>query len=126
VAMERPLPHPERIIDATLALQQAGGSFDGGFGYGHMDAVWVLAHLVPRVDHRRDEVFRALREATAGLLEVFRYEPDRFLSDAHGTESRIASLAIVFEAIPALFETSREWRNPWSRRELFAISFRER
>jgi len=122
-ALNRPLPHPERIIDTTLSMQQADGSFDGHFNYGHMDALWVLAHLLIRVEHRRDEVRAALERATAGLMELERYECDRFFSDAHGTLSRIASLAICYEVLPELFEASHLWRDPWARRELFAISF---
>ncbi len=124
-AMGRPLPLPERVIDTTLALQQPDGSFDGHFNYGHMDALWVLAHLFVRTDHRRDEVEAALERATAGLMERERFEPSAFYADAHGTLSRIASLAIVHEALPELFRSTRGWRNPWSRRELFAISFHE-
>ena len=122
-AMDRDLPYPERIIDSTLSFQQADGSFDGGFGYGHMDALWVLAHLLERVEHRREEVRAALERATTGLMEMERYEGELFWSDAHGTLSRIASLAICYEVLPERFESAHPWRNPWSKRELFLISF---
>ena len=56
-------------------------------------------------------------------MERERFEPSAFYADAHGTLSRIASLAICYEVLPELFEASHPWRNPWARRELFAISF---
>ncbi len=119
-ALERDLPYPERVIDHVLGMRKPNGSFDGGFGYGNMDGVWVLAYLMERTGHRRDEVREALRKNIAGLMKAYVRTPHRWLSDAHSTESRVATLAIVSEVLPELFG-GRSWRNPWHRRELFVI-----
>ncbi len=119
-AMGRELPHADEVIDFVLALQRADGSFDGGFGYGNMDGAWVLAYLMERRSHRRDEVREALRRCMAGLMKAYVRRHQHWLSDAHGTESRIATIAIISEVLPELFE-GRAWRNPWHRRELFVI-----
>ena len=105
-----------------LALQHPNGAFGGSFGYGHMDGVWVLAHLLTRADHRREAVRKALERSVQGLMEVFHFEPEAFFTDAHATLSRISALGICHEALPDLFKSSCKWRNPWARRELFAIS----
>jgi hypothetical protein len=87
-----------------------------------MDAVWVLAHLLPRGAYRTDDVRASLARATRGLMERFRFERDRFFTDAHSTESRIAALAITFTVLPGQFTTRHAWRDPWARRELFAVA----
>ncbi len=119
-ALGRDLPHPERVMDTVLSIQQPNGSFDGGFGYGNMDGVWVLAYLMERTSHRRDEVPDALRRNLSGLMRAYGRQRGRWLSDAHGTESRIATLAILSTVLPDQFRGGR-WRNPWHRRELFVI-----
>lgn len=120
-AMGRDLPFPDRIIDAVLSIQQADGSFDGGFGYGNMDAVWVLAYLMDRTSHRRDDVRRALDKSAKGLMRAYVRRRHQWLGDAHGTESRIAALAILSIGLPDRFE-GKAWRNPWHCRELFVIN----
>ncbi len=119
-ALGRDLPYPERIIDSVLAMQWANGSFDGGFGYGNMDAVWVLAYLTKRCSHRRSEVRRALERSLAGLMRAYAARHRRWLGDAHSTESRVAALAILSTVLPDQIR-GRPWRNPWHRRELFVI-----
>jgi len=120
-ALERPIPHPERVIDGVLALQRPSGSFGGGFDYGNMDGVWVLQYLCERTDWRREEVLEALERNLHGLMEVYNRDPGRFFSSAHSTESRIATLAMLQAALPEAVRSALRWRNPWHRRELFAI-----
>ena len=120
-AMNRKLPHGERVIDSVLTLQRADGSFDGGFGYGNMDGVWVLAYLKDRTPYRRNEVLQALERSLEGLMARFNRGPGAFFGNAHGTLSRIATLAILEEALPEKFTGSKRWRNPWYRRELFVV-----
>ncbi|MBN1442982.1 MAG: LamG domain-containing protein [Planctomycetes bacterium] len=120
-ALDRPLPHPAKVIDGVLALERPGGSFDGAFNYGNMDGVWVLEHLMHKSPHRRADVRAALERNLRGLMALYNDSPERFLSDAHGTESRIATLAILQSALPDQLRSKTPWRNPWHRRELFAI-----
>jgi hypothetical protein len=124
-AAGRPLPHPKRVINSVLKLQRPDGSFDGGFGYGTMDGVWVLAYLTERHEHRRGDVVAALKRNLRGLMRLYSEARGRFFTDAHRTESRIASLAILQGALPKLLRSSRPWRNPWHRRELFVIRVEE-
>lgn len=120
-ALQHPLPCPMKVIDQVLKLQRADGSFDGGFGYGNMDGVWVLDFLLHRVEHRRHDVVKALESNLNGLIRLYNQNPARFFADAHGTESRIATLAMLQHALPEKARGSRHWRNPWSERELFCI-----
>ncbi len=124
-AVERPILYPERVIDSVLKLEQPNGSFDGHFNYGNMDGVWVLEYLSKKTPHRRDEVSAALARNLHGLMKMYNTLPWRFLSDAHGTESRIATLGILQSAHPELLKTTKPWRNPWYRRELFVLRHEE-
>ena len=117
----RRLPYPERVIDSVLKLQRSDGSFDGDFGYGNMDGVWVLQYLAERHSHRRAEVLAALQRNLRGLMDIYNRAPGRFLANAHGTESRIATLAILQTALPERFTSTKPWRNPWHERKLFII-----
>jgi len=120
-AMRRPLPYPNKVIDHVLGLQQADGSFDRGFGYGNMDGVWVLQYLTSQVDYRRRAVVAALETNLRGLVQLYNQRPARFFADAHGTESRVATLAILRDGLPDRFRVSRPWRDPWHVRRLFEI-----
>jgi len=117
----RPIPYPERVVDSVLKLARADGSFDGGFGYGNMDGVWILEYMLRRTEYRRDEILHVLERNLHGLMALYSTDRRRFLRDAHGTESRIAALAILQSALPRLFRSRKPWRNPWGRRRLFVI-----
>ncbi len=119
----RPLPYPERVIDSVLALRTEDGLFGGDMGYSNMDAVWVLGYLTQRTDYRRDDIQVALRENLAALAEAYALAPEQFLSGAHSTLSRIATLSMLQEAMPELFESATRWRNPWHERRLYAIEY---
>ncbi len=63
---------PERIIDATLALQDTDGLFTffgGGGSCEDLDAVDLLCRCLLYTEHRRHEVERALARAHAALWE---------------------------------------------------------
>ncbi|MBN1419411.1 MAG: LamG domain-containing protein [Planctomycetes bacterium] len=121
-ALGHPIPHPERVADSVLALVRADGSFDGAWNYGNMDGVWILAHLLRAgVSHRRDDMIAVLDRNIRGLMGLLDESPERFLADAHGTESRIATIAIIQTALPDRFRSKAPWRDPWSVRDLFAI-----
>ncbi len=125
-ALNRPIPYPERVIDSVLSLQEPSGSFGGGFGYGDMDALWILGYLYARKDYRRRDIREAMALAAAGLMDLLRGNEASFFSDAHSTLSRIASLAACAEVLPGLFKARKAWRNPWARRNLFVLSFKNR
>lgn len=120
-ALGRPLPYPERVLDHVIKLQHEDGSFDGGFGYGNMDGIWVLEYLLHQTTYRHADVVAALQRNLDGLVQLYNNQPPRFYTDAHSTESRIASLAILQDALPDQFADTGQWRNPWHERRLFAI-----
>ena len=120
-AVNRPIPYPERVVDSVLALQRDDGFIGAGPDYGNMDGVWVLAYLLERIDYRRDDIRAALRRNAEAMVEAYTLAPGSFLSDAHGTESRISTLAILQNAMPELFTSSVQWRNPWHERRLFEV-----
>jgi len=86
---------------------------------------WVLGRLYMHENYRREDIRRALALASAGLMDHLKGNRWAFFSDAHSTLSRVASLALCAEAVPGLFRARRPWRNPWSRPELFALSFKK-
>jgi len=122
-AMQRPIPYPERVVDSVLKLRNADGSLDARFGYGGMDCVWALQYVSERMPYRRQEVLSTLAGNIRGMMAMYNEYPHRFLTDAHGTEARIAILAITQAALPRLLVSEEPWRNPWHRPENFVIRF---
>jgi len=113
------------VVDHVLRLQRANGSFDGGFGYGNMDAVWVLQYLQDRVPGCRDAISAALDKNLHGLVRLYNVAPARFFADAHATEARIATFAILQAGLPKRFRGASVWRIPWHNRRLFEIKVAE-
>ncbi|HOX38592.1 MAG TPA: LamG domain-containing protein [Candidatus Brocadiia bacterium] len=124
-ALDRPILYPERVIDSILAMRHPDGYLDARFGYGGMDCVWALQYLSERTQHRRGEVMEALESNLRAMMAFYNASPHRFLTDAHGAESRIATLAITQAALPKLLKSDKPWRNPWHKRENFVIVVEE-
>lgn len=74
---DRPIPHPTRLIDVALSLQNADGSFDP-YGRGSacqdVDAIDVLVNMYKLVAYKRPQVRIALRRALKHVL--FMQMPD--------------------------------------------------
>ena len=102
----RPMPRPERIIDAVLSLQDADGNFAGGGGCLNYDAVKDLASAARTTDHRRADIIAAVRlmadRALAayrkpdGAFSFFEREPYRthgsiFISDVPGESDMVGT-----------------------------------
>ena len=66
------LPRAEAMIDSTLSLQRADGTFAGG--YADMDAVHMLATLAGQTDHRRQAVRTALTRCFDAYADRFAAE----------------------------------------------------
>jgi len=117
----KPLPHEDEVAESILQLEREDGSFDGGFGYGNMDAVWALEYILEGSQTKRQEIEKALDRNLLGLMELHNNQPCAFFSDAHGTLSRIATVAILQQALPHRFHAATAWRNPWHQKELFVL-----
>jgi len=117
----KPLPYEDRLIESILQLQRQDGSFDGGFGYGNMDGVWALGYVLDRSGPASKAVTQALQRNLEGLMGLHNNQPSAFFSDAHGTLSRIATLAVLQEALPRSFKPGTVWRNPWHQEQLFVL-----
>ncbi len=125
VALNKEIPYPERVIDSILKLRKPNGSFDNVFGYGNMDGVWALSHLYRRTNYRHEEVKDALTGNARGLMEMFHLNRALFFNHAHTTLSRISALALIQEALPEIFVSRVKWRNPWCRKDFFALNRKE-
>ena len=69
---DRPVPCPERLVDATLRIQDSGGGFaetGRGGACEDVDAVNILVNLYQRYDYRRPEIRKALRRAYRSVLK---------------------------------------------------------
>jgi hypothetical protein len=115
----RPLPHPDRVIDLALSLQRPDGDFDRKFGCGVLDGVWALAQARRETSYRRADVDVALRRSLRGLMDLV--ERGHFETGSHGMLSRIATLAILQEALPDELTSERPWRSPWNEAALFEL-----
>jgi hypothetical protein len=78
LAAGRPIPHAERAIDCTLALQHENGDF--GFGNNMCmvrDALWVLRNLDKQLKgaYRHRDIVEAGNRSARLLLRVYR-KPD--------------------------------------------------
>ncbi len=68
----RPIPKLEKVIDATLSLQNTGGGFgcDGKSGACEdIDAAFIFANACYRTDYRRDDIYRSMAQVLPAILE---------------------------------------------------------
>jgi hypothetical protein len=85
--------------------------------------VWVLGYLAEDMEYRKDDVKQALRQNLEALAEAYALAPGQFLSGAHSTLSRIATLSILHAALPECFDSSTKWRDPWHENRLYAVEY---
>jgi hypothetical protein len=66
----RAMPHPRERIDSVLGLQRASGYWDERNPlWLTLDAVYMLARALRRVDHRHSDVVAAVRRAVAAVFK---------------------------------------------------------
>jgi hypothetical protein len=111
---DRPWRYPERVIDATLALQQPNGLWDGEVSYCiDLDGIYNLTRSARlagdyRADDIRQSILRYL-ESTAALLN----DRERFFpsyTNSHMLPAVLAALAEIQRSYPELVRTPQPWR----------------
>jgi len=122
-SQSRPLPYGERILDLVLPLQHADGDFNRKFGCGVLDGVYALAVAGRETGYRGDDVELALRRSLHGLTDL--HERETFMTGSHGTLSRVATLALLQEALPEELASQTPWRQPWTDPSLYRLSWEE-
>jgi hypothetical protein len=124
-ARGRMIPYPKKVVDHILSLQKKGGSFDGVFHYGGMDCVWALVYVTEHMPYKRQAIKQALARNADGIMKLYNEQPHRFFIDAHGMESRILTIAMLQQALPEKFKSTKPWRNPWHKCSNFVIRVEE-
>lgn len=107
-------PHPEKVVDATLALQHANGFWDGRVAYCvDLDGVWCLTRS-SRIagGHRADEVREACARFLAGAERTLNDREFLFSNyrDSHRLPGALAAIAECQLHYPEMVLTERPWR----------------
>ena len=119
LGMGRLPSQPERIIDVMLDLQDDNGLWHGGKGFSTMDAVFLLSRLPEAADWRTEDADVALNTTADSLISYFDDLPSQDRSDTHRFAGPVQTLALLSQALPDRFETSREWGFAWERSEFW-------
>jgi len=110
-AVDRIPPQPEKIVDATIALQHDDGSW--GEGYLSMDAVYILGRLAPLLGHRRDDALAALRRNAAWLPDMYTRRKAELMHDPHEMVAVVHNFGLLAEVFPDAFHAQTPWRFNW-------------
>jgi len=110
---EHPFPFPEKIIDATLMLQNKFGTWDTEYSYCiDLDAIFCLTRSYKQTDgYRKEDINRSIIkylehiEATINNKE-FLYE--NYVS-AHMLTGFVCAIAEINKFMPNLLNLKREW-----------------
>ena len=119
IGMGRIPPQPERIIDTMLDLQEDNGFWHRPTGYSTMDAIYLLSRLPRAVYWREADADTALHRVTDGLIPYYREDGEGRKAETHGFAALVQSFALLSEALPHRFTTSRPWRFSWEKREIW-------
>ncbi|MFA6450892.1 MAG: hypothetical protein WCX65_15565 [bacterium] len=109
--LKRPLPYPEKIIDATIALQHENGLWDSDVPYCiDLDGVYNLIQAYKQTDeYRKKDVEAAVEKALAAI--VSRLNNADFVmksyTDSHKLPGAVAALAEIQEFMPSLLITPK-------------------
>jgi hypothetical protein len=121
VAARRAIPHPERVIDASLELMLASGLFhrDGELGFADIDGVFCIHRALRQCGHRHGDCMAALRRMLAAAVELVTdraYRESRVFDDIHNTFGAVCCLAELQQALPGELRTPRPLRQVLDRR----------
>jgi hypothetical protein len=116
MGMDRLPPQAEKIVDAMLDLQGGDGFWHGGPNFSTMDAVYLLSRLVKAIGWREGDAEAALHRVVDALVPYYEAHSERDRLDTHQFAAIVQTFALLSEALPERFETSRSWRFGWSNR----------
>ena len=135
---KRPVPHPERAIDAVLATQNEYGSFSQGVHNGEeplkgsacddIDSMAPLVYITQQTDYRRDDVREALVKGCNWVLKnwmedggfvfmldrAYQYgdpelKHEKNVSGMFPTWFRVLSLAVTAQVLPETTLSKYPW-----------------
>jgi len=116
MGMDRLPPQAEMIVDAVLDLQGEDGFWYGRPAYATMDAVYLLSLLAKKIPWRKADADSALHRVVDALIPYYEEHAARDKSDTHQFASVVQTFALLSEALPERFTTSRPWRFGWGNR----------
>ncbi len=120
--MKHPLPYPEKIIDATLQLQNDFGLWDGDVSYCiDLDAIFCLTRSCKQTGgYREDDIQKALSKYLNYTLPTLNDREFLFnrYDSAHKLTGCLEAIAEIQKYYPDLVETSKSWqetldKTPW-------------
>ncbi|MCZ6634936.1 MAG: hypothetical protein O7G87_16165 [bacterium] len=116
MGMDRLPPQAEKIVDAMLDLQAEDGFWHGRPAYSTMDAVYLLSRLAKAIQWREAEANSALHRVVDALIPYYVECAARDKSDTHQFAAVVQTFALLSQALPERFTTSRPWRFGWGNR----------
>lgn len=119
IGMGRLPPQPDRIVDTMLDLQGADGFWNGALGYSTMDAIFLLGRLPEAISYREGDAEGVLNRTLDVLIPFYETEANRIREHIHPFAAMVQSLALLYEALPDRFATSRPWRFSWANRAIW-------
>jgi len=120
--MGHPFPHPEKIIDATLSLQNDLGLWDGEVSYCiDLDAMFCLLRSCKQAGgYRKEDIQKAVKKYLRHVIPTL--NDKRFLfeqyTSAHKLTGCLEAIAEIQKHYPRLVETRVPWQEtlditPW-------------
>jgi hypothetical protein len=112
-ARGRRWPHPERVVDAVLSLQNRRGFWDGDSPYCiDLDGVYsAIRSSRNALWYRKDDVAAACERFLAGAATLLNERDSLFAlyPNSHKLPGALSAVAEVAKAFPELVTTSRPW-----------------
>ncbi|MHA1723884.1 MAG: hypothetical protein ACTSYC_10725 [Promethearchaeota archaeon] len=120
--MGHPFPHPEKIIDATLSLQNEHGLWDGDVSYCiDLDAIFCLLRSCRQAGgYRKEDIQEAVKKYLRYVIPTL--NDKRFLfeqyTSAHKLTGCLEAIAEIQKHYPWMVETWNPWqetldKTPW-------------
>jgi len=113
MGMGRVPPQASRIVDATLSLQGEDGFWLGRPAFATMDAVYLLSRFAKAIEWREADTRSALHRVADAVIPYYETHAERDKADTHQFTALVQTLALLSEALPERFTTSRPWRFGW-------------
>lgn len=122
IGMGRLPQQPEKIVDAMLDLQGIDGFWHGRPAFATMDAVYLLSVFPREIGWREPDVDTALNRVADALIPYYQANAGRDKSDTHQFTAIAQTIALLSQALPHRFPTSRPWQFGWSNKDFWKCS----
>lgn len=111
--LDHPIPFPERVIDATLTLQNKWGTWDELYSYCiDLDALFCLTRCCKQTDgYRKDDIKMAILKYLDYIVEKIN-KRDFFFKNyqsAHTLTGFLSAIAEINKFMPDLFQFHEPW-----------------